>query len=353
MATAKVHHYVPRFLLGRFCGEPAADNPALWRLDKATGRTRRTSVRNEAAVSYYNQLQNVEDLPADFVERTLGLVEERAASIVARLVEGEALDEGERLDVALFVYLQHHRTPRGRHWFVHGFEQSQKLELMHRLLDAGQMREFYRSEGEDVSLEEAQERGRALAQELDTGKVQVKVQHDHAVGAMFMFVEDIVPHIAGDMAWTVIHAHTPDEFIISDHPVLIHDPEAGPDRGVSWLSSPQVRASVPLDSTACLVLRPGPPTLTHERGAPGQVLDLNLGTYASAEWAIYGSTQKTVHTVRSQAKRRKSRVAALTPVPPMLHILERTIGEDAPPTVKTLVPKGKVRSRERWPRWDQ
>jgi hypothetical protein len=138
VSPAKVHHYVPRFLLRRFSPEPYADNPPLWRLDEASGRTMRT-VRNEAAISYYNQLRNVENLRADFVEYTLALIEDRAAPTVARLVEGDALDAAERLDMALFLYVQHHRTPRGRQWFVHGLEQSHRLELMRRVLDAKQV----------------------------------------------------------------------------------------------------------------------------------------------------------------------------------------------------------------------
>ena len=110
---------------------------------------------------------------------------------------------------------------------------------------------------------------------------------------------------------------------------------------------------MPIDPTACLVLRPGPPRLEHTHGHSDYVLDLNLGTYASAEWAIYGPRVDLVQKVRAEAKRRKVRVAALTPVPPKIHILETTTEEDdRGVTIKTLAPQGRVRRRQSWPNWD-
>lgn len=191
----------------------------------------RTSVRNEAAISFYNQLRNVENLRADFVEYTLALIEDRAAPIVARPVEGDGLDAAERLDIALFLYVQHHRTPRGRQWFVHGLEQSHRLELMRRVLDAKQVQESLSIGGEGISLSEAEARGRRLAKELEDGQLEVKVQHDHAVADMFMFVEDVVPHIAGEMAWTVVHTEAREGFIISGHLVLIPRSDRGSQEG--------------------------------------------------------------------------------------------------------------------------
>lgn len=354
MATdSKLHHYVPRFLLSRFSSEPQAENPSFWRLDKRTGRPSRTSVRNEAAISHYNKLRDMENLPQDFVECTLGMVEGRAAAIVADLVEGRSIRPEERLEMALFVYLQYHRTPRGRQWFTYTFEQVRTLDAMQRVLDPDHVQAFYRSQGEEISREEAERRGRELFDELDAGKLELKAQHNHAIAAMFMFVEATTPAIAGRMSWLVVHAPPEREFIISDHPVLIVDPAAGPNRGAGWLSSPDAEATLPLDARAALVLSPGPPDLEHVDADRELVEEINLRTYASAEWGIYGRTQGVLQQVREQAKRQKQRVAGLAPVPPMIHIQEYVEGQEAPFRVQRIRPTGEVKRRQHWPRWEE
>jgi hypothetical protein len=104
------------------------------------------------------------------------------------------------------------------------------------------MQESYRSRGEEVTLDEALRRGREMAYKLDTGKLELKAQHDHTVGAMFISANESAFVIASEMTWLVVHAPPGTEFILSDHPVLIHDAEAGLERGAGWLSSEHVEA---------------------------------------------------------------------------------------------------------------
>jgi Protein of unknown function (DUF4238) len=84
MSDAKLHHYVPQFLLRRFSTDPEADTPRLWRLDKATGKTERRPVRSEAAVAGYNDLLEAKDIPKGYAEHTLSLVEGEAAKSSAK-----------------------------------------------------------------------------------------------------------------------------------------------------------------------------------------------------------------------------------------------------------------------------
>lgn len=352
MTEAKLHHYVPRFLLRRFSPDQTTENPPLWRLDKKTGHCSRSSVKNEAAVTHYNRLESVQDMPQNAVEDTLAMVDGLASGITADLVEGRTLEEVKRLEMALFVYLQHQRTPRGRHWLISDFEQAKKLDAMRLLLDAGQMREFYGSQGEEVTLEEATRRGQELAHQLDSGRLELKAQHDHAVGAMFIGANDAAVSIGSEMTWVVFHSRPGEEFVLSDHPVLIHDPTAGPDRGAGWLSSDDAEVTLALDPHAALVLSPGRAELHHLDADKNTVEEINLRTYASAEWSIYGRSQGTLQDVRAVAKRDKQRLARLAPKPPILHIQEFEEGSPRPVDVHRLVPKGEVKRRQRWPRWD-
>jgi hypothetical protein len=92
------------------------------------------------------------------------------------------------------------------------------------------------------------------------------------------------------------------------------------------------------------------PELRHVDAQRNEVEEINLRTYASAEWAIYGQSPGVVQRVRAQAKREKLRVGQFEPVPPTIHIYEQTEGE--PGKVQRLRPKGEVKRRQRWPRWE-
>lgn len=252
--------------------------------------------------------------------------------------------------MALFLYLQYHRTPRGRQWLTYTFEQTYTLDTMRRLLNPREVQELHRLQGEEISLDEAERRGREWAKQLDSGELVLKAGQDHAVGAMFMFAEGAVPAIAGQMSWFVFHAPPGRDFIFSDHPILLHDPTAQPGHGAGWLSSSETEATCPLDPRAALVAVPGPPELRHVDAQGDEVEEISLRTYASAEWAIYARSPGVIQQVRAQAKREKLRVGQLAPAPPTIHILDQT--EDQPAKVQRLRPKGKVKRRQRWPRWE-
>jgi hypothetical protein len=164
-----------------------------------------------------------------------------------------------------------------------------------------------------------------------------------------MGVETMPQLIAQKMTWIVLHSER-SNFIISNHPVSVHDPEAGPRRGAGWFSSTKVEVTLPLDARACLLLVPGSPMLHHETADAGTVLEANLRTYAAAQWAIYGPTQASVQHVRAEAKRQRSRAERLTPWPPLIHILEESKGKAAPPQVK-IYPAPRTAQRGRSKPW--
>ena len=53
VGSRQVHHYVAQMNLGRFSVEPDRENPPLWTLESGSGRIRKSSVRNEAAITDY------------------------------------------------------------------------------------------------------------------------------------------------------------------------------------------------------------------------------------------------------------------------------------------------------------
>lgn len=76
--SREAHHYVPQMILRRFSAEPDQDNPLLWTLEFASGRIRRSSVRNEAAVTDYNRLDDSQGREPGLAERAFGEIEAAA-----------------------------------------------------------------------------------------------------------------------------------------------------------------------------------------------------------------------------------------------------------------------------------
>jgi hypothetical protein len=327
--------------------EPKAKNPPLVKLDLKTGRPSPTSVKSEAAISHYNRPEQESKIPPGLIEATLSKVETAAAKPIQELVDGRLLTQAERLDVALFAFLQWRRTPLGRAWQRHTLETGAKLHEMVYLADPQAVQEAWARQGEHMPLEEAAAWSQEIRRQLEDGELTLEASTNAILGAMFLHVETMSPLIAQKMTWIVLHADSSNPFITSDHPVSIYDPEAGPRRGAGWFSSPTVEVTLPLDARACLLMAPGPPELQHASTDAGTVLEANLRTYAAAQWAIYGPTQAAVQHVRTEAKRQRPRAARLAPWPPLIHILEQS-KDKAEPVAVEIYPAPRTAQRGRW-----
>jgi hypothetical protein len=114
-------------------------------------------------------------------------------------------------------------------------------------------------------------------------------------------------------SWYGLRAPEESRFISSDHPMLLFDSLAPPNTGVGWLSSPSVEATFPLDPSYCLLITPGPPRYIEAKVETMHVDEINLRTYASAQWEIYGQSASQVQSVRRAAKRNPRGVFSLEP----------------------------------------
>lgn len=61
-----------------------------------------------------------------------------------------------------------------------------------------------------------------------------------------------------------------------------------------------------LDPGFALLVSPGMPQVVHRRVAPLEVNQLNLRTYASSEWALYGKSGPELVTVREAALKHRT-----------------------------------------------
>ncbi len=292
MGSRQVHHYVPQMNLGRFSGEPDRDNPTLWTLEFGSGRIRRSSVHSEAAVTNYNRLDDSKgDREPELAEQAFSEIESLARPVLDKVSAVQPLTPGERIALATFLQLQYQRTPRMRENMCFVTAQAAQLWAQMKLSDREHVRDFLEGAGQSVTDEDVDAWRTKLRDMIESGELAPSLGWNAEVLGQFAMAEDLPARLCAEMTWNVIRTAGDDEFIISDHPVHIYDPEAYPDRNGGWFSSPQVQVTFPVDRKTCLLLHPGPDRWYEIEADSASVRDLNLKSYASTEWRCYGSAR--------------------------------------------------------------
>jgi hypothetical protein len=327
MPGTKRHHYVPKLLLRRFSTRPQDKNPILWKLEMATGKPSKTAVDGEAVVGHYYRTHDLPGDPAQ-VETDLAMIEGIAAGHLDQLLKGVQLNPVARVELATFLHLQHRRTPRGRQSTTELIEQQFRILTEVSIGRGDRIREFLEKQNPNVTDVEVEAFRDHLLTDWREGRIQVEATSDHEVLGMFVAGNEVGEAIASQMSWCLLRSQPAAEFVLADHPVCIFDPSVPAGHGVGWLSSPSVEATLPLDRQTCLLLTPGPPTTIESAATAGRVADLNLRSYASAEWAYYGSGQGVVQGTRAHARRRRDLVEQYRPRKPHFFVFETMESDD-------------------------
>lgn len=315
----QVHHYVAQMNLGRFSVEPDRENPPLWILESGSGRIRKSSVRNEAAVTDYNRLDDSDGgQEPELAEQAFSEIEALASPVLDKISAREALTRPERFSLATFLQLQYQRTPRMRENMRFIQSEGARFWAQKKLSDRERVRDFLESEGRVVTDEEVDAWRLGLRELIDNGEIAPSLGWNAEVLGQFAMADDLPVRLCAEMTWNVIRAAGQEEFVISDHPVHIYDPTAQPDRNGGWFSSPHVQVTFPVDRTTCLLLHPGPDCWYEIKADAAMVRDLNLRRYASAEWRAYGSSQRILEQVWSASKKHSKLMDAYRPKPPRL-----------------------------------
>lgn len=309
----------------------------------------RSSARNETVISHHNRLDVVPEGLTASPETILSWVERDAAPVIERFLTGGSPTRKGRARFALFLAFQQMRTPQGRQWQVTMQEIAAKLTLKRALGDHAYVRNFLEGQGDSLTPDEIDDWRWSLIEQIDAGSLAIRVSHDREIRGMFMAAVRLLPAIAQATVWFGLRAPEGSQFILADHPIAIHDPQAGPGDPVAWLSSPTVEVTIPLSPSFCLLLRPGAPAYRARTVGAMTVDEINLRSYASAHWSIYGPSEESVRQVRMAAERAPDRVAAYEPRAPMVTLAERFAGEPEPFRVVTHQPPARGSRAKRRP----
>lgn len=150
---------------------------------------------------------------------------------------------------------------------------------------------MWKERGEEKTEKEIEDWRLETLADLESGRLFFEASQDHEAGAIFFVGDQVLPVITEKMTWFSLRASPGSTFICSDHPLHIYDENAAPGAGVGWVSSPTTEVTMPIDERVCLLLRPGPPTWELRTVDAPTVQEINLRTYASAQWSIYGPSQ--------------------------------------------------------------
>jgi hypothetical protein len=290
-AEARWHHIVPKFLVRRFSEDPRKKDAVVHWYDVITGEYGVSAPRDTAVVEDFNTLREL-GVDALAFERIQSQIEGRAAQAMVAMAKGEPFKVAEQVAVARLIVMQHHRSPRTRQWQsdLRAAMAGVDLQMNVPQLPDGRSPEDRRW-WEESGLE-------ALRRGDDAAVANASPRAAEVVGQFI--ADDAVPLIlATSFRWTALEAPVGLDFVLSDHPVHLHDPESPVGGiGVAWRSSATVQVTLPIDPSCILLLSEADVTaeLTKFGGAAG-VMELNLRQYASAETLLFGRSEEALRRV--------------------------------------------------------
>ena len=145
--------------------------------------------KQEAAKRHYYRTPPELGLPEGFTEDLLGRVESAAAAAIIRFEREKTLDLDERHWLALFLLLQHRRTPAGRRQLRFMDEYVGKLHAELRISNDDAVRSPLAAHGPAPTDEDVERWQAEKLAELERGDLVVESTPEREVALMFSQVE--------------------------------------------------------------------------------------------------------------------------------------------------------------------
>lgn len=310
---AKRHHYVPVFLLQRF----ANANGQLHQLDTRSGKPGRCNPADAACVKGYYRYRYDEGDWQNDLEPALAQIEDMAAAALRRLEDVDVPKGAEdRATIAVFLALQHARTPYGQGMSLelHRTVMTSMLEVDLTNQPTERLSEILGEDGVPLTHEEAERQRTDLLARLASGSIRLEAQREAALQAMVDSMQETAP-IIEDLAWSLLEAPPETGFVISDTPVTMWNP--GPRRfvwsGDAWCSGPKAETTLPLSPKLCLRVTPIGDDFETRQVTRGEVDAINARAFAWADRWIYAPSQQALQDLRRLTKRRPDLVTRPRP----------------------------------------
>lgn len=220
---AKVQHYVPQFILKKFC---QGKKPQLWVYDKHEDRAFKSHVKNIASESSFYDFE-LDDIPVT-LETSLSSLEAQVSHLFKRIVKDGSiafLTEKDRALLSYFFSVQFVRTRRHRESFRH----------MHEVL-----KEWFERNGDDVRQLEGFE---------PPSEGTLKEYGIRALAKAHEFTEHFY-----NKCWILMKSQPCSPFITSDHPICLQNILAFGPRGNLGLAVQGIEIYFPISKDYCLCM---------------------------------------------------------------------------------------------------
>jgi Protein of unknown function (DUF4238) len=288
----KRHHHVPRFYLAGFV-DPA-DGSTLWQYDKVSGLVTASSPSNAGLRRHYHSIPQRDGTRDTSAEDSLAKIEDQAAPVFRRFVEGTVLDNRERSIVSNFLALMLLRAPAFRD-AVEQFNAAVIKNATQLMAARGRFDSMPIPAGSEPEIAR-------LKKLFAKGDFEVEIR-PHA-SLPVLTIAPRIAEIVHRMTWIVVRSRAR-LFITSDNPVVYSGPAAGPK------SRGQVEVTIPLSATVGLFAGwDGDGGIHHMRTRDSMVRTINHHTAAGAQRFAYApenseSLKKLVMKYRDSGPRIK------------------------------------------------
>lgn len=219
----KKHHFVPQFILKNFSFEK---KKKIWIFDKLESRSFQASILDTGAEKYFYELSSSEaDIDS---EKRLSALESKCAPIIEKIVSGESLinlSQDEYATLCLFCSVQNLRTNYQRDCLSQ-FNQTLMTWITENGHDPSEVENF-----------------------KDMSPLDIK---DFSIYNMYSMGADLAKHFFNKDLF-LVKAPNGCEFLLSDHPITLHNNYPRPNRGDLGLALKGIEIHFPITPKLCLI----------------------------------------------------------------------------------------------------
>jgi uncharacterized protein DUF4238 len=213
MAKPKLHHHLPQSYQDGFCQQGR-----IWVFDRATGKFRKDSPKNVAAITDDYTIYRNDGTRDTRVEELFAAIDSAGVPIIKKLRSRETLSGDERESFAWYLAGFVARVPRFRRWVNEHETARRKLHDRAYLKSPAQIQELI--DKSDLSPDERAEADAQLMYEmLKSEEYSVSLDHNSQVKNLVETAIELQPRLH-DLNWILGHATGESEFVTSDNPLI-------------------------------------------------------------------------------------------------------------------------------------
>lgn len=214
---AKLQHYVPRFYLAGF-----ARKNQLAVFDRKTGAIKPRTPEHTARIPHLYTFEDKQDRRRFDIEKMFGYYEDRAAPIIARVMDHKSINRDEREYLTAYLALAALRTPAAiseAKVIYAGFTKARSLLMFSS--EARALRILQEMEGADANEEMLRDKAKRLVKMIRDDAYTVKVDDGFALGESLKKFK-VIADAMYPRDWMVLYTRSDSEsFLTTDTPVVL------------------------------------------------------------------------------------------------------------------------------------